>query len=208
MLDPILINLGGGDFNLTNAANGVMFDFFGQGAPRQMSWTDRQSNDAWLVLDWNKNGKIDNGKEMFSNVTPERDATQSPIGFKALAMFDEPGFGGNGDGVMDQRDPIFRLLRLWQDVNHNGISESSELHTLPELGVESISLDYKESRRTDRWGNVFRYRAKVYGTNHSDLGRWAYDVILQSAKPSRSMQFIAGIRPQPKLTDSDIFVSA
>ncbi|HEX7721817.1 MAG TPA: hypothetical protein VF397_06640, partial [Pyrinomonadaceae bacterium] len=79
-------------------------------------------------------------------------------------------------------DAIFSHLRLWQDTNHNGLSEGSELHLLSELGVESISLDYREAHRTDRYGNTFRYRAKVYGGNHQDLGRWAYDVFLLSSK--------------------------
>ena len=83
-------------------------------------------------------------------------------------------------GVIDSRDAIFTSLRLWQDMNHNGTSEASELHTLPELGVESIALDYHELRRRDRHGNIFRYRAKVYGTNHTQLGRWAWDVFLVS----------------------------
>jgi hypothetical protein len=66
--------------------------------------------------------------------------------------------------------------RLWLDTDHNGASEAGELHTLADLGVTTISLDYREARRRDRYGNRFRYRAKVAGPNGGDLGSWAYDV--------------------------------
>lgn len=79
---------------------------------------------------------------------------------------------------MNSKDTVFASLRLWRDTNHNGISEQAELHTLSSLSLQTISLDYKESKRRDRHGNLFRYRAKVDDAGRSNIGRWAYDVFL------------------------------
>jgi len=178
---PIIIDTDGKGFHLTSAQNGVLFDIAGNGRLVQMAWTAAGSTNAFLALP--HNGEIITGKDLFGNFTPQP-PSDHPNGFIALAEYDKTEKGGNGDGLIDETDAIFPSLRLWIDKNHDGFAEPEEVFTLPELDVFSISLRYRQSRREDIFGNLFRYKARINLTdpeeNESKAGPLAYDVFFES----------------------------
>lgn len=185
---PILVDVAGDGLHLTDVSGGVRFQFLRNGPPIQTAWTAPGSDDAFLVLDRNGNGTVDDGSELFGDLTPQP-PSDAPNGFLALAVYDTPSYGGNGDGIINEQDAVFTRLRLWVDENHDGISEPSELYTLPALGVHSFNLSYHQSRREDKFGNVFRYWAAVNGHEAGDdskVGRWAVDVIFVMVTASNS----------------------
>jgi trimeric autotransporter adhesin len=58
-----------------------------------------------------------------------------------------------GDGVIDTQDAVYKKLVLWWDMNHDGVSQPTELLTLSSQGLTSIRLDYKTVGRQAQYGN-------------------------------------------------------
>jgi hypothetical protein len=168
---PVIVDVGDEGFHLTDAAHGVLFAADASSGLEQIAWTAPGCSNAFLALP-GADGMVHNLSQLFGNLTPQPQSP-APNGFAALGVYDLTENGGNGDGVIDARDAIFSKLRLWIDANHDGISQPEELHTLPSLGVDSISLNYKPDFYSDKYGNMFRYRSRVSG---KDVGRTAYDV--------------------------------
>ncbi len=161
-LDPLIIDIAGDGFAFSSADEGVNFDMNNDGFAEKTGWTN--GNDALLVLDRDGDGSATNGGELFGDQTTLADGTLAPSGFAALAEFDE-----NADSRIDSADPVFGELRVWQDANHNGISEADELSTLADTGIEAISLISTAVDNTDaESGAYFASIANVVMSDGSD----------------------------------------
>jgi hypothetical protein len=175
---PVVVSLGNGGFHFVAAEAGVYFDLDANGVAERTAWTDPAHDNAFLVLDRNRNGRVDDGRELFGSAT-EQPSSDDPNGFRALAVFDHPEEGGNADGYLSPADGVYPRLRLWLDRNQDGESQSDELSVLSAWGVEAIDLEYRILSRRDRHGNLVRWMSDLYQEDRKRPGRVA-DVIFAS----------------------------
>lgn len=170
---PIILDLGDGSYQLTSLSGGVQFDLANDGTPAQMAWTRGGTENAFLALDRNGNGTIDNGAELFGNFTPLRSGQRAANGFQALGELDD-----NGDGVVNASDAAWIALLLWVDRNHDGYSTPDELLPVGASAVTGLETDYRWIGRRDRWGNSFRYMAH-FRLGGASTRRAYYDVFFR-----------------------------
>ena len=144
-IDPLVLDLNGDGVRLSRySENSILFDIDNDGGSlEQTGWFS--ATDGVLVRDLNNNGKIDNIAEMFSEYYGGKAGSQGESGekryingFEALRTLDS-----NKDGIFDSKDNDFSKVRVWQDKNQNGITDSGELQTLSALGISQISLSYQ-----------------------------------------------------------------
>ncbi|MGH1377176.1 MAG: calcium-binding protein, partial [Alphaproteobacteria bacterium] len=141
-LDPLVFDLdGSGTIDLVSVENSTArFDFWNDGFAEKTGWV--AASDGMLVVDLDQSGDINGAAELFGSNFPltyiiEDDfgAFQNDNGFARLEQYDS-----NDDGVIDSLDDIWSELRIWQDLNQDGVSQSSELLTLDNIGIASIDV--------------------------------------------------------------------
>lgn len=180
-MSPVILDLAHNGIHLTSVAGGVLFDLDGDGVPDRVAWTSAGADEAFLWIDKNGNGTVDNGTELFGSAMDDN-------GFEALAQFDQRNqedvtWGGNADGVIDSQDRIWSQLRLWIDANHDGVSQPGEIFTLDQKGVSAIDLGYRWSGRRDGNNNLFRYRTSIAIDVHGHrVTGEAYDVFFKAGQ--------------------------
>ncbi len=136
---PILMDLKLNGLHLSGPDPAVSFDIDADGTPDRIAWTKAGEDDAFLCMDRNHNGVIDDGTELFGYATPLLSGRRAKVGYVALAELDEPAMGGNGDGRIDANDHSFLELCAWVDRNRDGVSQHSEIYSLDQVDV--VALD-------------------------------------------------------------------
>ncbi len=127
--DPLVINFGGTAAQLSSQR--FSFDLNGDGKAENVPLL--ASGSGYLALDLNHNGKIDSGAELFGPA--------SGSGFADLAKYDQ-----DGNGWIDENDPVFKQLQVWTpDAAGNGSLSSLADHNVGALflGHQSTTFELR-----------------------------------------------------------------
>lgn len=150
---PIVLDLDGDGIE-TLALGASYFDLDADGLSERAGWVS--PDDGLLAVDRDGDGLIGSGAELFGNNSVLSNGQRAENGFQALAEYDS-----NGDGVVNALDAGYASLRVWRDLNGNGISDVGELQTLADAGVQSIDTGYSASSYVDANGHEHRQVATI-----------------------------------------------
>ena len=142
--DPLVVDLAGDGVAPLRLAEGVAFDLTGTGLARAVAWP--AAGDPLLAIDLDGSGAIESGRELFGNYTEGPGGARFASGFAALAVYDHPLRGGNGDGLIDANDAVWGRLLLWGDTDRDGKSRSAELAAIATSRLSSLTLSATPAR--------------------------------------------------------------
>lgn len=160
-VDPLSFDLNkDGVVETLSIDQGAHFDLDNSGHAEATSWVSAE--DGILSLDLDGSGSIESGAEIFGNHTLMPNGEVALNGFEALAQYDS-----NLDDKITSADDVFAELRVWQDLNSDGVSDVDELTTLSENNISEIALNYSVNPSTD--GNqVIHQEHSTYKDNSGE----------------------------------------
>jgi hypothetical protein len=148
---PIVLDMNGDGITLSDPRGGVLFDLRETGRFVRTAWPS--GGDGLLVFDRDGDGRIAHGGELFGNSLKD-DGTRWKDGFSSLAALDVVELGGNNGGVIDAKDEIYTKLAIWRDTARDGATEPSELTSLSDAGIVSLSVAAEKKLVFDHFGNT------------------------------------------------------
>ena len=123
-----------------------------------------------MIYDHNENQHVDSSKELVLT----KWCSTAKTDFEALLC----AFDTNKDKILDINDKEFGKFFVWQDKNQNGISESDELKTLSDSGIESINFNTQQKANFELVKLGILSIADVYWISGNVTK--AYDLLLES----------------------------
>ncbi len=139
-ITPLAFDLNGDGVQTVSIQQGVQFDMLVAGYEISTGWLS--GADAFLAIDDNQNGQIDDLSELFGGANVGD-------GFAKLETFDS-----NNDGLVNELDDRFSELLVWQDANENGNTDAGELLSLVDAGITNLGTSFVDVFRTDAQGNI------------------------------------------------------
>ncbi len=151
--DPLVLDLDrDGIISVSDPSQGLLFDLTGDGVKEHSAFVS--GADGFLVLDRNKNGRLDSGSELFG------DQNGSADGFLELSKFDS-----NNDGKIDAADAVFSDLLIARRDSSGDIT----LHSLGEYNIRSLDLHNRETHQ-DLSGGSYLSAVSSYTTEDGSKG--------------------------------------
>jgi Ca2+-binding RTX toxin-like protein len=119
------------DYDSLQTDGVTRFDADNDGYREATEWI--APSEAMLGIDRDGNGLIDTASELFNGISTPYDQR----GLASLKYYDS-----NNDGKIDASDPVYKLLRLWVDLNGDGSAGSMETYDLQmrHPGVDMAAL--------------------------------------------------------------------
>jgi len=154
--DPLTIDLDGDGIETVPASSTdpILFDHDGDGIKTGTGWV--HPDDGFLVMDRNSNGVIDDGMELFGDATSLYTGGKAADGFAALRQEDT-----NNDGKVDNLDANWADLKVWRDLNQDGVSQAGELSTMDQAGIAEFNV-----------ARIFNNQILPDGNQIADLGTY------------------------------------
>ena len=123
------------------------------------TWLKGSLKQGFIVYDFNKNGIIDNGTELFGNVTKDR---YYASGYAALHFTIDQ----NKDGLVNGAE--LKDLLIWFDLNEDGYSQASELKKATDLGIIELDAGLYLAQRVKK--KIFTKDGSAFASSYSAKG--------------------------------------
>jgi len=195
--DPMVLDLDNDGIETVGTNAGVIFDIDADGVKTGTGWVN--PDDGFLVWDKNGNGQIDDGRELFGDAFIKSNGQLAADGFDALTSLD-----ANADGKVDALDAAFNQLRIWQDLNQNGLTDPGEFKSLAELNIIAFNTAKSGSNVTLPNGNVLADRGTYIRTDGSagatEIGAKA--ALFLSPGIPKNNAALAPISPWPEIPEA------